>query len=179
MDKIKIGKFLSLILRHQPESVGLSLDEHGWITVSKLINAVAKNSNFDLSEKLLDDIVETNNKKRYEYNEDKTKIRAVQGHSIKVDVELLEKSPPDVLYHGTVSKNLHSIKSQGLLPKSRLHVHLSQDINTAIKVGSRRGKAVILHINAKQMNIDNCRFYQAKNGVWLTDFVSYKYIKEL
>ena len=125
---------------------------------------------------LLDEIVETNNKKRYEYSEDKTKIRARQGHSINVDVELKETTPPGILYHGTAETTVPAIMKEGIKKGSRLHVHLSQTEETAVNVGKRHGKPAVLRINAKQMSEDGIKFYLSNNGVWLTDFVSLKYI---
>jgi putative RNA 2'-phosphotransferase len=125
---------------------------------------------------LLDDIVKTNNKQRYEYNEDETLIRARQGHSIKVDVNLSESTPPDILYHGTATRFLDSILEKGIVKGNRLYVHLSKDEETATTVGARHGKPYVLKIDAKKMYEDGIKFYLSNNNVWLTDFVDAKYI---
>lgn len=139
MHELNTGKFIALILRHKPEAIGIQLDEHGWAKVDELIAGIAKTQEFNLE--MLEEIVRTDNKQRYSFNEDKTKIRANQGHSIPVDVELEQKTPPDVLWHGTGEKYVSSIEAEGLIPKTRLYVHLSSDPDTAIKVGSRHKKA--------------------------------------
>ncbi|MCR5629986.1 RNA 2'-phosphotransferase [Eubacterium sp.] len=171
------SKFISLILRHKPEEIGISLDEHGWANVDELINGIAKTRNFDMEQ--LEEIVHTDEKQRYSFNEDKTLIRANQGHSIPVDVELEEKEPPEHLWHGTGEKYIPSIREKGLIPKSRLYVHLSNDKETAIKVGSRHGKVVVLKVKAQDMYKDGFKFYISKNGVWLTKEVPIKYIEEI
>ena len=171
------SKFISLILRHKPEEIGISLDEHGWANVDELINGIAKTRNFNMEQ--LEEIVRTDEKQRYSFNEDKTLIRANQGHSIPVDVELDEKEPPEFLWHGTGEKYITSIRNQGLIPKSRLYVHLSGDTETAIKVGSRHGKVVVLKVKAQQMYKDGFKFFVSKNGVWLIKEVPIKYIEEV
>ena len=133
------SKFISLILRHKPETIGISLDEHGWADVRELIDGVNRTGGHVLDMELLEEIVRTDEKQRYSFNEDHTLIRANQGHSIPVDVELEEKIPPDILFHGTAEKYVSSIDVQGLIPKNRLYVHLSSDMETAKKVGSRPG----------------------------------------
>lgn len=145
----KTSKFISLILRHRPEVIGIELDEHGWADVGELIAGVAKSRPFDME--MLEEIVRTDSKQRYSFNEDRTLIRANQGHSIPVDVELEQKEPPEVLYHGTGEKFVSSIDRQGLLPKSRLYVHLSPDEATARNVGRRHGKPVVYEVMAGQM----------------------------
>ena len=175
MDLQKIGKYISYLLRHHPEDAGLTLDEHGWAEVSSLVEAVAgTNAGFTLE--TLDEIVATNNKQRYSYNEDKTLIRANQGHSIPVDVELPEAVPPDFLWHGTGEKFVSSIDKTGLIPKSRLYVHLSKDIETAVQVGSRHGKPVVYKVLTAKMAEDGYTFYLSVNGVWLTKEVPVKYL---
>ena len=169
MDLKEIGKFLCLILRHKPETIGTSLDEHGWANVKDLIEGVNKTYKFDM--KMLEEIVETDNKQRYSFNEDKTKIRANQGHSIDVDVELEEVAPPKYLYHGTATKYMDSIFKDGLVPKSRLYVHLSADVETAITVGERHGTPILFRIKSKDMYDHGFKFYKSKNGVWLTKHV--------
>lgn len=173
-----ISKFISMILRHKPEAINITLDEHGWANVDELINGIAQQyKGFTMKE--LEEIVKTDNKQRYSFNEDKTLIRANQGHSIPVDVELEEQTPPDILYHGTGAKYVSSIDKQGLRPKSRLYVHLSKDTTTAINVGSRHGTPIVYIIDAKQMYKDNYKFYISANGVWLTKEVPIKYMKKL
>ena len=169
------SKFISLILRHKPETIGITLDEHGWANVDELIEGISKTH--EINREILEEIVRTDNKQRYSFNEDKTLIRANQGHSIPVDVELEEVEPPKYLYHGTGEKFRESIDAEGLKPKSRLYVHLSEDIETATKVGSRHGKPVVYRVFAGWMHKNGFRFYKSVNGVWLTKDVPTKYIK--
>lgn len=173
----KTSKFISLILRHKPEVIGISLDEHGWANVEELIEGIQKTMPFDME--MLEEIVRTDNKQRYSFNEDKTLIRANQGHSVPVDVELEVVVPPEYLYHGTGKKYVGSIDEGGLIPKSRLYVHLSKDIETAVKVGSRHGKPVVYQIRSGQMQKDGYVFYRSVNGVWLTKAVPAKYLEKL
>lgn len=173
----RISKFLSLILRHQPETIGLKLDENGWADVEELRERAAKKKvYFSLEE--LDEVVETNNKKRFAFNEDKTKIRASQGHSINIDLALEALQPPDFLYHGTAEANISSILEKGIEKRSRQHVHLSADKETATKVGMRHGKPIILTIRTGKMYEGGIAFYLSANGVWLTEFVDPKYISK-
>ncbi|MEI3788710.1 MULTISPECIES: RNA 2'-phosphotransferase [unclassified Chryseobacterium] len=173
----RISKFLSLILRHQPETIQLTLDENGWVDVDELITKSAKGRmHFSFEE--LEEVVETNNKKRFAFNEDKTRIRASQGHSIDIDLALKPAQPPDFLYHGTAETNISSILAKGIDKRSRQHVHLSSDKETAAKVGMRHGKPVILTIRTNTMHEDGIPFYLSANGVWLTDFVDAKYISK-
>jgi len=172
-----ISKFISLILRHKPETIGISLDEHGWANVDELIEGISKTNDFNME--MLEEIVRTDNKQRYSFNDDKTLIRANQGHSIPVDVELDEVKPPETLWHGTGEKYVISIDEQGLIPKSRLYVHLSQDEETAISVGKRHGKPVLYKIKAEEMYNDGYRFFRSQNGVWLTKEVPIKYMEKL
>lgn len=171
------SKFLSLILRHKPETIGIKLDEHGWADVSELISGISKTRPFDM--KMLEEIVRTDSKQRYSFNEDKTLIRANQGHSIPVDVELEKKTPPEFLYHGTGEKFVSSIDKEGLLSKSRLYVHLSKDTDTAVKVGSRHGKPVVYRVEAGKMADDGYEFFLSVNGVWLTKAVPAEYLSKL
>ena len=177
MDKsnTKTSKFLSLILRHKPETVGLVLDKHGWVEIDKLLEAIGKTGE-DLSLERLKVIVETNDKQRFAFNEDQTKIRASQGHSLDVSLGYKEMTPPNLLFHGTATRYLPSIKIQGLKKQRRLHVHLTRDKSTASAVGSRHGTPAILAIDAKAMHIDGYCFYLSDNGVWLTDNVPVEYI---
>lgn len=172
--KKQISKFLSLILRHQPEKIGLQLDENGWA----LINDVLDKSNLKFTFVELEEIVVTNDKQRFSFNEDKTKIRANQGHSLKtIDLDLKAQVPPEFLFHGTVERFIGSIKSKGLQKMKRQHVHLSKDKETAVKVGSRRGKPIILTIKSLEMHNEGYQFYKSENGVWLTDKVPFEFIK--
>lgn len=168
------SKFISLILRHKPEVIGITLDEHGWANVNDLIAGIARQQPFDAA--MLDEIVATDAKQRYSFNADKTLIRANQGHSVAVDVELEQKAPPMQLYHGTGEKYVSSIEAQGLLPRSRLYVHLSADMDTALKVGSRHGRPVVYRVDAGRMARDGYLFYQSANGVWLTKAVPAAYL---
>jgi putative RNA 2'-phosphotransferase len=169
------SKFLSLVLRHAPEKIQLQLDENGWANVNELISQCNK-FHKKLNLELLEHVVDTNDKKRFAFNDDKTKIRASQGHSISVDLNIKAVTPPDFLYHGTVDKFLEIIKKEGLKKMSRQHVHLSKDKETAIKVASRRGKPIILVVNTRQMQEDGFLFYLSENKVWLTNEVLSKYI---
>ena len=172
---IKTGKFLSLILRHKPEVIGISLEEHGWAEVSELISGIKKTRKFDMN--MLEEIVRTDNKQRFAFNSDHTKIRANQGHSIAVDVELKEQAPPEFLYHGTGTKYVSSILKNGLLSQSRLYVHLSKDIPTAISVGKRHGRPAVFTIRAGEMSRKGYQFFLSENGVWLTKNVPAEYLK--
>lgn len=171
------SKYLSLILRHKPETIGIALNEHGWANVDELITGIAKTH--DCSMEILEEIVRTDEKQRYSFNEDKTLIRANQGHSIPVDVGLEEVLPPEKLWHGTGEKYTASIDVQGLIPKSRLYVHLSKDRDTAVKVGSRHGKPVLYIVKSGEMSRDGFPFYLSKNGVWLTKEVPVKYLEKI
>lgn len=167
---------MSLILRHKPEVIGITLDEHGWASVNDLICGIEKNNpGFNMD--ILEQIVRTDSKQRYSFNDDKSLIRANQGHSVNVDVELKEKEPPEYLYHGTGEKYVKSINQDGLIPKSRLYVHLSKDIKTAENVGKRHGKEVVYRINSGQMYRDGYKFYLSENGVWLKKEVPIKYLE--
>lgn len=176
-DLTKISKYISLILRHKPEVIGMQLDTHGWADVNTLLAGICKKYPIDFE--ILEEIVRTDNKQRYSFNEDKTKIRANQGHSIQVDVELSVTEPPETLYHGTAERFSASIEAKGLLPGSRLYVHLSPDTETAEKVGRRHGKPVIYLVNAGQMQKDGYTFFISANGIWLTKTVPAQYLKRL
>ena len=176
MDFLKVSKYLSLILRHKPETIGIKLDSHGWANVNEILYGVSKSMNISLDFDTLKYIVDTDNKGRYSFNEDMTKIRANQGHSVNVDVELEECVPPNILYHGTAEKYVKQIEEQGLIPKSRLYVHLSSDLETALNVGNRHGKCVVYCIDCQSMVKDGYKFFLSKNGVWLTKSVPVKYI---
>ncbi len=173
--KKKTSKFLSYVLRHHPELINLNLDENGWTDVGELITKSTNDSQgFTFEE--LNEIVETNDKKRFIFNEDKTRIRANQGHSIDINLALVPQQPPEFLYHGTAQSNIESILEKGIEKRNRQHVHLSQDKETATKVGMRHGKPFILIINTQKMSDDGIEFYLSENDVWLTDFVDAKYI---
>lgn len=176
MNLVQTSKFISLILRHKPEIIGITLDEHGWADVKALIAGVQKTRpDFDME--ILEEIVRINNKQRFAFNDDHTKIRANQGHSIHVDVELKEAAPPEVLYHGTAEKSVASIFEQGLVPGNRLYVHLSKDKQTALNVGSRHGKPVVLTVQSGRMHEDGHKFFISENGVWLIKAVPPTYLR--
>ena len=171
----ELSKYISLILRHKPQVIGIELDEHGWADVQELIAGINKTHNIDFD--LLDKIVREDEKQRYSFNYDKTLIRANQGHSIQVDVELKKEIPPEILWHGTGEKYVDSILMEGLIPKSRLYVHLSSDYDTAIKVGSRHGKPVVFKVFAGKMTEAGYEFYKSENGVWMAEYVPKEYIE--
>ena len=172
-----ISKFLSLILRHRPEKICITLDEHCWADVNEIIAGIGRKYPLDMAR--LERIVAEDEKQRYSFNEDKTLIRANQGHSIPVDVELEQVEPPEFLYHGTATKYEESIDREGLIPKSRLYVHLSGDEETARKVGIRHGKPVIYRIRSGEMHRDGNVFFRSVNGVWLIKAVPPKYMDKL
>jgi len=170
---IKIGKKICYLLRHNPED--LTMDKHGYVDVTSLLNKV------DITQAELDHIVDTNNKKRLAYNGDGTKIRATQGHSIKVDVQLKKTRPPRLLYHGTAPMNYQTIMKSGLSKMNRLHVHLTDSEDVAYDVGKRYSKykePIILEIDSARMYTDGYIFFLSENGVWLTDNVPAKYIND-
>lgn len=176
MNLQEVSKFVALILRHKPETIGIVLDDHGYANVEELIDGVAAHYK-GFNRAYLEKIVSIDEKKRYSFNQDKTLIRANQGHSIKVDIELKEQEPPEVLYHGTGGKYVKSIDKQGLRPKSRMYVHLSKDVETAKKVGQRHGTPIVYIVRAKQMYKDGYKFYLSENNVWLTNEVPNKYLE--
>lgn len=174
----RLSKFISMILRHKPQVIGITLDEHGWADVDELIKGINETGEeVEFSKATLETIVKTNKKQRYSVSQDKTLIRANQGHSIPVDVELEKKEPPKILYHGTGVKSVKAIQEQGLLPMERLYVHLSTDVETATNVGKRHGTPVIFKVNTEQMQKDGYDFFQSVNGVWLTKEVPAKYLE--
>lgn len=174
---VKLSKFLSLILRHQPEIINIKLDKNGWADVKELIIAL-NNSDKKIDMDTLTRIVAENDKKRFIFSEDKKKIRANQGHSINVQIEMKEVEPPEYLYHGTATRFTQSIFKEGLKKQTRQYVHLSTDIDTAIKVGLRHGFPKVLKIFSKDMYNEGYKFYLSENNVWLTDNVPKKYIME-
>lgn len=170
-----ISKFMSLVLRHQPEKIGLVLDENGWAQTQDLINKLnANGAAVDFA--MIEVVVATNDKKRFAFNADKTKIRANQGHSIDIELNLQPAQPPDILYHGTADRFVESILKSGLEKRSRQHVHLSANEETSKAVGGRHGKPVILSIKAGEMVKDGYTFFLSENKVWLTDEVPRQYI---
>ena len=177
MNLTKTSKFISLILRHRPETIGISLDEHGWANVDELIQGISKRQPFSME--MLEEIVRTDKKQRYSFNADRTMIRANQGHSIPVDVELPTAEPPETLFHGTAERFAASIEAQGLRPKSRLYVHLSSNAETAEAVGRRHGEPVIYQVEAGKMHRDGYIFYLSANGVWMTKTVPFPYLRRL
>ena len=176
IDEKRTSKFLSLVLRHNPDIISIVLDQNGWVEVDELIKKL-RNKNIFITYSELKQIVETNNKQRFAFNIDGKKIRANQGHSIEVDLEYKEIKPPAILYHGTANKNIDSILLNGINKMKRNHVHLSQDIITARQVGTRHGDPIILEINAEEMDKNGIVFYLSVNNVWLTEFVAVEYIK--
>ncbi|MCF3112063.1 RNA 2'-phosphotransferase [Niabella sp. CC-SYL272] len=174
---LTVSKFLSLVLRHKPETIGIRLDEHGWTDVDVLIEkAGLYGVSFDKA--LLNEVVATNSKKRFAFNDSMKKIRASQGHSVAIDLGYHHQKPPEMLYHGTGEQSVPSILSSGLEKRSRQHVHLSSDVETAIKVGQRHGTPVVLKVAAGQMYANDFTFYLSDNGVWLTDHVPAKYLEQ-
>ena len=172
---VTLSKFMSLVLRHKPQEIGLALDENGWADVAELI-ARANLKGVRLTRNDLLTIVETNDKKRFALSEDGTRIRASQGHSVAVDLALSPVAPPARLFHGTASRFLESIRAQGLLRGRRQHVHLSPDEATATKVGQRHGKPVVLQVLSGKMHQAGRQFFHSANGVWLTDHVPAEYL---
>ena len=175
IDYERVSKFISLVLRHKPEAANLTVDKYGYAQVDELVAYLNKKyGGFTVTD--LDTIVETDDKQRYSYNNDRTKIRAVQGHSFPVDLGLEAQQPPLLLFHGTSTKYLDSIMKRGIISKSRQYVHLSKDVDTAHTVGLRHGAGtVILVVSANQMWKDGYKFFLSDNGVWLVDEVPTKY----
>lgn len=171
----RTSKFLSLVLRHQPETIGVQLDEAGWADVSELL-AGLNHSDHPITRDELNHVVATNPKKRFEFNADGTRIRASQGHSIEVDLQYEPQTPPEVLYHGTAERSLGSIRSEGLKKMERHHVHLSSETKMTMEVGARRGRPILLTIRAKAMHENGFTFFHSTNGVWLVDHVPPQFI---
>lgn len=176
-EDIKLSRFLSLVLRHNPGAAGIELDSHGWAEVDALIQGVRRTGR-TISMHILERIVQENNKQRYSFNEGHTKIRANQGHSIDVVLELAEAEPPSTLYHGTAMRSLDSILSKGILKQQRQYVHLSSNIETAWQVGSRHGKPVVLVLDTGAMKRDGYPFWLSENKVWLCQAVPPQYIAD-
>jgi putative RNA 2'-phosphotransferase len=172
---VKVSKFLSLVLRHKPEEIGLTLDEQGWANLRELIDC-ANRSGKQLSRAIIERVVATNDKKRFALSADGTMIRANQGHSIDIDLALEPRQPPETLFHGTATRFLEPIRANGLHPGRRQHVHLSPDEDTAIRVGQRHGKPVILRVRSGAMHRAGITFFCSDNGVWLTERVAPEFI---
>lgn len=177
MNYTKISKYISMVLRHKPEAIGITLDAHGWADVDALIQGIAKDYEFNRA--ILEEIVRTDSKQRYSFNEDGTKIRANQGHSVAVDLELEPVEPPRILWHGTAEKSVASIDEVGLEPRNRMYVHLSPDRETAVKVGSRHGNPVVYKVKAVEMYQNGYQFYRSVNGVWLTKIVPPNFLERI
>lgn len=175
-ETIRASKFISLVLRHQPEVIGLMPDEQGWVDVNELLQKM-RLKGMAIDFETLEQVVASNDKKRFAFNGDKSRIRASQGHSIQVDLGYRESKPPEVLYHGTATKNKEAIVKEGLKKGKRHHVHLSKDIETAMKVGQRHGKPVVFEVMAKEMYDEGCVFFVSENGVWLTESVPARFLK--
>ena len=177
VNDVKLGRFLSLVLRHEPGAAGITLDKNGWADVEELLAGV-RHTGRQIDMDTLERIVRENNKQRYSFNEDHTKIRANQGHSVQVDVELKETAPPQYLFHGTASRFLPAIQREGIRKMDRQYVHLSSDFQTALSVGRRHGSPVVLTVDASAMARDGVTFYLSENDVWQCEYVSPKYFTE-
>jgi putative RNA 2'-phosphotransferase len=175
-DLTQLSKFLSLVLRHEPERIGLTLDEAGWADVEELLNRCAR-AGRPINRALLARIVETSDKQRFAFNSDQTRIRANQGHSVPVNLGLSPREPPAHLYHGTASRSLTSILQSGLKRGERHHVHLTETPATATAVGQRYGTPVLLRIDAARMHTDGHRFHCSDNNVWLCDEIPPTYLQ--
>ena len=172
---VSISKFLSLVLRHKPEEIGLALDESGWAALAELVR-LSNQHGTQLTRELVEEVVAKNDKQRFMISPDRTKIRANQGHSIEVELGLAAAQPPELLFHGTIERFLDSIRTQGLHRGNRRHVHLSADEHTARGVATRRGRLVILTVAARMMSESGHMFYLSQNGVWLTEHVPPEFI---
>ena len=175
---IKSSKFLSKVLRHQPQILGLELDENGWTDIDAMLHAMAERKR-PITREVLDEIVATNDKRRFSISSDGRRIRARQGHSLTVDLGLEPLAPPPELFHGTSPRSLDSIHANGLQRMGRHHVHLSPDVETARRVGGRRGRPVILRVRSGAMHAEGFVFFRSENGVWLTDHVPSAYVEEI
>lgn len=173
---IQLSKFLALILRHNPSVIKIVLSNDGWADVDELLSGINNHSNFTIDFSQLEAIVTADDKQRYSFDSSLQRIRANQGHSLQLDLVFSEVLPPDVLYHGTNQRAVQGIRKDGLLKMKRHHVHLSTDLETAERVGSRRGLPVIFNIDARQMSNDGFKFFYSENGVFLTDHVPTKYL---
>lgn len=176
LSPVRISKFLSLVLRHEPQKAGLTLDPSGWVDVDALIRGCAA-AGVSFTRAELESVVATNDKQRFAFSPDGQRIRASQGHSVDVELDYAPAEPPDVLYHGTADRFLGSIKAEGLLKGQRHHVHLSAVRDTAVAVGQRHGRPVVISIAAKAMHAAGHRFFQSANGVWLVDHVPVQFME--
>lgn len=174
---VTISKLLSLVLRHEPQKIGIALDAEGWVLVDELLAAAARHGR-PISQAQLAEVVATNDKRRFSFSPDGRRIRANQGHSVEVELGLVPVEPPELLYHGTVDRFLKSIREKGLLRGNRHHVHLSADRATAARVGQRRGRPLVLVVEAARMHRDGHRFFRSENGVWLAETVPPQYLRE-
>ncbi len=172
---VKISKYLSKHLRHQPDRIGIKLAPGGWVSVDELLEACKKHS-FPINRIELNEVVANNDKKRFSFDSTGTLIRANQGHSIEVDLQLERTVPPDVLYHGTGHGAVEAILREGLRKMLRHHVHLSKDITTAKRVGERHGRPVVFEVDTRAMHEAGYTFYCSENGVWLVERVSSEYL---
>lgn len=174
-DRTRLSKFLSLVLRHRPDEIGIELDPAGWVDVNELLDACRRHGR-RISLDALREVVATSPKRRFAFSDNGLRIRASQGHSVNVDLGYQSAQPPELLYHGTVAGSLDAIREKGLLKMDRHHVHLSPDPETASAVGQRRGRPVILRIRAREMATAGYEFFLSANGVWLTDRVPPEYL---
>lgn len=172
----RISKLLSYVLRHHPEEIGIVLDEQGWTDVEILLEQI-KTKQVELTKKTLEYIVTSNSKQRFAFNEEKSRIRASQGHSVSINLGYQPQEPPEILYHGTARLNLTSISEYGLQKKERQHVHLSADAATAFNVGQRHGKPIVIKVQAGEMYRNGLQIFLSQNGVWLTDHVPPTYLQ--
>lgn len=172
---IRLGRFISMVLRHHPEQIGIALDREGWADTQALLDGITA-SGRSIDMETLERIVRENNKQRYSFNEDKSKIRANQGHTVHVDIKMEILDPPDRLYHGTATRFLDSIKRDGIKRMKRIYVHLSKDVETAVNVGRRHGKPVVLVIDTKAMREDGYLFRITANGVWQSEDIPWRYV---
>ena len=177
MSITQTSKYIAYILRHRPQDAGITLDEHGWADVKQLIEGVSKKHPLTMAQ--LEQIVAEDGKQRYAFSEDLTKIRANQGHSVSVDVELRQAEPPEILWHGTAERFTASIDAEGLLPRGRLYVHLSALRETALTVGARHGRPALYQVDTQAMIRDGLRFFRSENSVWLTAHVPAKYLRRV
>ena len=177
---IRKSKLLSLVLRHDPGSIGIELDANGWVEVDVLLAAIAeRRPAASISRELLEEIVETNDKRRFAFSDDRRRIRASQGHSVQIELGLEAIEPPDILYHGTATRFIDAIMAEGLDPRGRQHVHLSADQETARTVGARHGKVVVLEVDCRAMRAGSAEFFLSQNEVWLTAKVAPEFLKEI
>jgi putative RNA 2'-phosphotransferase len=173
---VQISKFMSLVLRHKPEELGITLDEQGWTEVNVLLQKMQVRG-FAIDMEILKQVVAENSKKRFAFNEDESLIRASQGHSVEVELGYIPVTPPEFLYHGTAEQYVESIRKEGLQKRNRHHVHLSAQIETATQVGLRHGKLVLLKIKSGEMQRAGYQFFVSENGVWLTESVPVEFIE--